>query len=132
MKLLRLSFFAAILLACVGCGSKEQPFTDNSKDSVAFAQSIKELVLNSTERLKSSNQPADGIRGIVLALSELKDCPTGEHLPTYEKLLSLSSELLKESENGKSAGFDGKLKAIEELATSLPGDAKVEKEKKSE
>ncbi len=39
---------------------------------------------------------------------------------------------MKECEKGKPAGFDTKIKEIAELAKSLPGDPKIEKEKNKE
>ena len=106
----------------LGCGPRELPFTDNSKDSVAFALSMKTLVLNTTENLKTSKEPADTLGGVVLSLSELGVCPTGEYLKTYQEIHSLASALKAECEKGKPAGFDAKVKAIAELAKTLPGN----------
>ena len=130
-----LRFFLGMgLLSCsmVGCGPGELPFTDNSKDSSAFALSMKGLILNTTENIKSIKEPTDALRGIVAALSELDVCPTGEHLKTYQEIHSRASTLMKECENGKPSGFDGKIKEIAELAKTLPGDPKIEKEKTRE
>ncbi len=129
---LALLLCSALLCSAIGCGPRELPFTDNSKDSVAFALSMKGLVLNTTENIKTVREPSDALRGIVSALSELDVCPTGEHLKTYQEIHSLASALMKECEKGKPAGFDGKIKAIAELAKTLPGDPKIEKEKSIE
>ena len=120
---------ALVLGATLGCGPQELPFTDNSKDSVAFALSMKGLVLNTTENIKSIKEPTDALRGIVEALSELDVCPTGEHLKTYQELHSLAKALMNECEKGKPAGFDTKIEEIAEVAKKLPGDPKIEKEK---
>ena len=112
----------------IGCGPSELPFTDNSKDSEAFAKDIKELVLTAADRLKNSSQPADSIRQVVLSLSDLKKCPTGSYLPIYEELHKLTSDLLQEAENGKPKDLKGKLAKIAEVANKLPGAVKVEKE----
>jgi len=115
------SCFVFFLVTC-GCGPAELPFTDNSKDSEAFAKTIKGLVLNTVERIKDSPQPADSLRQVVLSLSELKDCPTGSHLATYEDMFKLSSALLKDSEKGKPTDFKPRLAEIADLAKKLPGE----------
>jgi len=101
-------------------------------DGQVVALSTKTLVLTSTQNMRGSKEPEDALRGIMLALSELDVCPTGNELPIYKKLHKLTSELLKESEKGKPVGFDVKLKAIADLAKALPGDAKIEKQKSKE
>ncbi len=124
-------FLGLGLIACtiVGCGHSELPFTDNSKDSAAFALSTKTLILNVAENVKKSREPGDVLGGIVSTLSALDVCPVGEHLKTYQEIHSLATALVAECQKGKPAGFDGKIKAIVDLAKSLPGEAKVEKEK---
>ena len=42
-----------LFCSAIGCGPGELPFTDNSKDSVAFALSMKGLVLNTTENINN-------------------------------------------------------------------------------
>ena len=118
-----------LLCSTLGCSPAELPFTDNSKDSAAFALSTKTLILNIAENIKLSKEPGDVLGGIVSSLSALDVSPTGEHLKTYQEIHALASALATECQNGKPAGFDGKLKAIADLAKTLPGDAKVEKEK---
>ena len=120
---------AFLMLSTLGCGPRELPFTDNSKDSVAFALSMKGLVLNTTENIKSVKEPADALREIVAALSELDVCPTGEHLKTYQEIHTLAKALMNDCEKGKPAGFDGRIKEIADVAKKLPGDPKIEKEK---
>jgi hypothetical protein len=66
---------------------------------------------------------------VVQSLSELDACPTGNHLKTFQEIFKLSSELLKQAENGKPADLPGKVKAIVDLANSLPGEVKIEKER---
>ncbi len=122
--------FCGLLLsvALIGCGASELPYTDNSKDSASFALDIKRIILSSAEDIKKSPQPADTIRVIVQSLSELDACPTGDHLKTFQELHTLSSALLAKSENGKPADLTAKLKEIVDLANTLPGDVKIEKE----
>lgn len=116
----------------IGCGSSELPFTDNSRDSLAFSKSIKELVLNTVERTKKSARPADAIRGIVLAVSELDACPVGDHMEIYKRLHSAAAALLAECEKGKPSNLEAKLEELAKIAEGLPGDLKVEKEKAKE
>ena len=118
--------FAASL---IGCGAGELPYTDNSKDSASFALDMKRMILGSAEDIKKSPQPADAIRVIVQSLSELDACPTGNYLKTYQQLHALSSELLQQSEKGKPADLPAKLKEIVDLANTLPGEVKIEKER---
>lgn len=122
-------FLVLGLLFCstLGCGPSELPFEDNSKDSAAFALDIKTLVLNTAENIKKSREPRDSLGGIVSALSALDVVPVGEHLKTYKEMHSLASALQAECEKGKPTGFDAKIKAIADLAKTLPGDAKIEK-----
>jgi len=89
---------------------------------------MKGLVLNTTENIKTIKEPADALRGIVVALSELDVCPTGEHLKTYQEIHTLAKALMIDCEKGKPAGFDGRIKEITEVANKLPGDPKIEKE----
>ncbi|HUP78044.1 MAG TPA: hypothetical protein VM260_05720 [Pirellula sp.] len=116
-----------LLLSTQGCGPSELPFTDNSKDSAAFALDMKTLVLNTTTHLKNSKDQAATLNGVVSALSALNASPTGEHLKTYQEIHSLASALMAECEKGQPTGLDAKLKAIADLAEKLPGDAKIEK-----
>lgn len=116
-----------LLCSTLGCGPSELPFTDNSKDSDAFALDMKTLVLNTTTHLKNSKDQAATLSGVVSALSGLDACPTGEYLTTYKEIHSLASALMAELEKGKPADFDAKIKAIADLANKLPGDAKIEK-----
>ncbi|MEQ1829679.1 MAG: hypothetical protein ABL921_27195 [Pirellula sp.] len=117
-----------LVIAFVGCGPKELPFTDHSKDADAFGRSIKILVLSTADELKTSKQPTDALRTIVQSLSELDACPTGEYLPTYKELHKLSSELLAQCEKSKPSDYLAKLSAIAEKAKTLPGVVRVEKE----
>lgn len=120
---------AALLAAMIpGCGPAEEPFTDNSKDTAAFAQSIKQLVLSSAERIKTSKQPGDDVRVIAQTLAELDIAPTGEHLATYQELHKLASALADASETGKPSNFQSQMNAIVELANKLPGEVKIEQE----
>lgn len=114
-----------LIVAMAGCGPGEQPFTDNSQDAEAFAKSIKSLVLNTAESAKKSPQPADTLRGMVTALSELEKAPVGTYGATYEELLVLSKGLLEKSESGKPADFQPRLAEITKLAQTLPGDVEV-------
>ena len=122
-------YLTFLICTTLGCGPRELPYTDNSKDSVAFALSMKGLVLNTTENIKTIKEPADALRGIVAALSELDVCPTGEHLKTYQEIHTLAKALMTDCEKGKPAGFDGRIKEIADLANKLPGNPKIEKEK---
>lgn len=123
-------FFLAALLAAMipGCGPAEEPFTDNSKDTAAFAQSVKQLILSSAERIKTSKQPGDDVRVIAQTLAELDIAPTGEHLATYQELHKLASVLADASETGKPASFATQMDEIVKLANTLPGEVKIEKE----
>ncbi len=112
----------------IGCGAGEIPYTDNSKDSGRFALDIKQMILSSAEDIKKSPQPADAIRVIVQSLSELDACPTGEYLKTYQDLHVKASDLLAKSENGKPSDLTAKMKEIVDLANTLPGEVKIEKE----
>lgn len=114
-----------VVVAIGGCGPSEQPFTDNSQDAEAFAKSIKSLVLNTAESAKKSAQPADTLRGLVTALSELENAPVGTYGPTYEELLVLAKGLLEKSESGKPSDFQPRLAEISKLAQTLPGDVEV-------
>lgn len=116
-----------LLVGITGCGEAEMPYKDSSKDSAAFALDIKQLILNSAEDIKKSPKP-DTIRAIVQSLSELDACPTGDHLKTYQELFKLTSELLNQAESGKPADLPAKVQEIVDLANTLPGDVKVEKE----
>lgn len=122
--------FVGLMLTVVliGCGAGELPYTDNSKDSSRFALDIKQMILSSAEDIKKSPQPADSIRVIVQSLSELDACPTGDHLKTFQELHKLSSDLLAKSENGKPSDLPAKMKEIVDLANTLPGEVKIEKE----
>lgn len=120
---------STIAIALVGCGPSELPYTDNSKDSAAFARDIKQIILNSAEDIVRSPQPADTIRVIVQSLSELDACPTGDNLKTYEQLHKLAADLLQQSEKGKSADLAGKVNEIVDLANTLPGEVTIVKEK---
>jgi hypothetical protein len=112
----------------VGCGPSELPFTDDSKDTTAFAKSVKSVILNVAEESKTSKQPADSLRAVVQTLSELDACPTGEHLKTYKEVFEIASDLLARVEKGKPSDFQSKIDSMVKLANSLPGDVKVEKE----
>ena len=130
--LTKLSYgICGLLLATtiIGCGAGELPYTDNSKDSAKFALDMKQMIIGSVEDIKKAAQPADSIRVIVQSLSELDACPTGDYLKTYQQLHALSSELLQRSESGKPADLAAKLKEIVDLADTLPGEVKIEKER---
>ncbi len=116
-----------LLCSTTGCGPRELPFTDNSKDSVAFALDMKTLALNTTTHLKNSKDQAAALSGLVSALSALDSSLTGPHLETYKEIHSLASALMAECEKGKPAGLDAKVKAIADLANKLPGEAIIEK-----
>ena len=118
-----------LVVSTLGCGPRELPFTDNSRDSLAFASSMKGLVLNTTENIKTIKEPADALRGIVSALSELDVSPTGEHLKTYQEIHTLAKALMIDCEKGKPAGLESRIKEIADVANKLPGDPKIEKEK---
>ncbi len=127
-KTLRL-FFGLGFLFCAthGCGPRELPFTDNSKDSAAFALDIKTLALNTTAHIKSSKDPSAALGGLVSALSALDTSPAGTHLATLKEIHSLSSALMAEYEKGKPANLDAKVKAIADVASKLPGEVIIEK-----
>lgn len=84
-----------------GCGGAAVPFKDDSKDTAAFALSVKQVVLNAAEELKASKQPADTLGIFCRTLSELEACPTGEHLSTYQQIHTIAADLLAKSENGR-------------------------------
>ncbi len=102
--------------------------SDNSKDSARFALDMKRMILSSADDIQKAPQPADAIRVIVQSLSELDACPTGEYLTIYKDLHAKSSDLLAKSENGKPSDLPAKLKEIVDLANTLPGEVKIEKE----
>lgn len=119
---------ALCTVALVGCGGGERPFTDNSKDSAAFAKDVKQVILNAAEELKTSKQPGDTVRAIVQTLSDLDQCPTGEHLQTYKDMHAIASDLLTKSENGRPSDMNAKLAEITKLANTLPGEVTIVKE----
>ncbi len=118
--------FLAVMLA--GCGGASVPFKDDSKDTAAFALSVKQVVLNAVEELKTSKQPADTLRSIMQTVSELEACPTGEHLSTYQQIHTIAADLLAKSENGRSSDLTAKLTEMSKLANTLPGEVTVVKE----
>jgi hypothetical protein len=120
-----LGLVSAVLL---GCGATELPYTDNSRDSAAFAKSVKEVVLSAAEELKTAKQPADAVRTIVEMLSELDVCPTGDHLKSYQEMHAIASDLLAKCEKGRPADMQNLLTQIAQLASALPGDVVVVKE----
>jgi hypothetical protein len=126
--MMRVFICAALFSVVLGCGGAERPYTDNSKDATAFATSVKQLVLNAAEELKTSKQPADTVRAIVLTLSELEGVPTGEYLGTYQQMHTIASDLLAKSENGRPSDMNAKLSEITKLATTLPGEVTISKE----
>lgn len=125
LRTLNLGLLAGLL---AGCGGGTVPYTDNSKDTAAFALSVKQVVLNAADELKSSKQPADTLSTIVQTLSELEACPTGEHLSTYQQIHTIASGLLAKSENGRPPDLQPKLAEITKLANTLPGTVVVVKE----
>lgn len=116
------------LLALVGCGG-EQPYTDNSRDPLAYAKDVKQLVLEHVEIAKTSSEPADQVLTIVTELKQTAERPTGEHKATYDQLLEKSNALLSACEaasNGKPANLAQSLNEIAQLAQSLPGEVALQ------
>ncbi|TVS19393.1 MAG: hypothetical protein EA424_08645 [Planctomycetaceae bacterium] len=116
-----------LVVVLVGCGSGEQrDYVDHSRDPEAFAQNVKQLVVDSAARARTSEEPEDYISGIVDLLEDLGGRPTGAYRETYDQLLSLSREIVSECEAAdgqRPPNLDQRLDELTALADELPGDA---------
>jgi hypothetical protein len=119
------SLLCLSVLALVGCGAGGQrDYTDHSRDPEAFAQNVKQLVVNSAARARTSDEPEDNISSIGDLLEDLSGRPTGSYRGTYDQLLSLAREIVAEcrAAGGKRpANLGQRLDELVALADQLPG-----------
>lgn len=112
------------LLCLVGCHS-EAPYTDNSRDSAAYAVDVKRVILEHVETARKSSEPGDQVLTIVTELRQSKDRPVGEQGPIYADLLAKAEALLNEcnsAPNGKPASLSRSLDELVKTTQTLPGE----------
>lgn len=115
------------VVALMGCGSGGQrDYVDHSRDPEAFAENVKQVVVDSAARARTAEEPEDNISAIVDLLEDLSGRPTGSYRATYDQLLSLAREIVSECEAAggrRPPNLNQRLEELVALADQLPGDA---------
>ncbi len=106
-----------------GCGRMELPYTDNSRDPMAYAQDIKTLVASAARRAKRAQEPADYLGPVALELQRT-DRPVGDFRTTYNELRTRVDQLVRDCERagGRAPNLSGRCDELIKLAQSLPGE----------
>jgi hypothetical protein len=120
MKLIDQIRLALVVIITLGCGRKELPYTDNSKDSELYARGVRTLVLGLADTARGSSEPRAQISLIVTELSH-DDRPMGQYKPIYAEMLTTSQKILDRCPPGRGRAEIGKeLDELRNLARKLP------------
>jgi hypothetical protein len=116
-----IAFAGAMLL--LGCGRSELPYTDNSRDPLAYARDVKTLVVTAARQANGSKEPLDFL-GPVLHELNRTDRPVGEFRSVYDELRKRVEQLIRDCERagGRAPNLSGRLDEVIKLAQTLPGD----------
>lgn len=108
----------------IGCGGGGRDYTDTSRDPEAFAGSVKQVVINTVARARTSDEPEDNIGGIVDLLEDLSGRPVGSYRDTYDQVLAKAREIVAELQAAgvgkRPANLNDQLDDLEDLVRDLP------------
>ena len=114
-----------VLLTSFGCGGGSTvPFTDNSQDTDAYAQSVKQAVADQVALAMTSSEPGDQIATISNMLENPDNRPQGPHEAIYLEIRSAAQDIILEcnaAEDGRPDGLEESLTKLQALAEKLPG-----------
>lgn len=117
-----------LILFFAGCEAGD--LVDHSRDPDMFVVTVKEMVLQSAEDARESDEPADALWAVVQDLDpdELRHRPTGEYTSIYEQLHSMASEISAacEAVDGRTPDLNQRLDELVALTNQLPGDVTPE------
>ncbi len=106
-----------------GCGG-QPPGTDDSGDPLAYAEEVKNMVLDGLQLAKKGPRELGVDRVHVLrdALSQFPERPVGEHRATYEALLNDLDQLISMyRESAQANQINSKIDETIARAETLPG-----------
>jgi hypothetical protein len=113
------------LLANIGCGGGSTvPFKDNSQDTDAYAQSVKQAVADQVALAMTSSEPGDQIASIANLLENPDNRPQGPHESIYLEIRSAAQDIMLEcsaAAEGRPDGLEESLTKLQALAEKLPG-----------
>lgn len=127
MQRMVIGLVGVYFIALCGCGAAELPYTDNSRDSEAYAKNIKQLVVDMSQSNRGSPEIADSISSLVEELKQT-DRPQGEHAAKYAEIRAVAEAIVAEGNpaSGKPTATQiQKLDELAKLAQDLPGEVTV-------
>ncbi len=115
-----------LLLLVGGCGTSEQEFIDHSRDPLAYARTVKNLVHSQLPLALRSDEPEDIVASVLPTLEDYPNNPVGEYQAVYEELVQKCRELYQLYESGSSEAAQSRIDEILALVDSLPGEVHVD------
>ena len=121
-----------VILAIAGCGGSHAAYVDHSRDPLAYARDVKELVVDHVHLARQSREPGDMLVPIVSELDRLEDRPVGEYREVYEQLRAAAQQLLEACQrvDGRPPELQKQLDQLLELVAPLPGDVRLVHERR--
>lgn len=120
-----------LVLGLIGCGTGG-PVPQDNKDPELYAADVKRVVLMQVEEARRSREPGDEIYSIVSELENYEKRPAGSYASIYSELREKAKELQAKCEevDGRPSDLASRLDELVELANQLPGEVKVDSERR--